>query len=126
VFPSLAAALPVGIFGARREYYAPHLSRRLLIPMQNGQASRTGDPARRQRQSLPGLGRCGNINSILKTDFPGNADERHPPGTVLHLAHSRQDLLNLLPGLSDGLSMTRNGNEGVSTGRILMWVSISD
>jgi hypothetical protein len=80
----------------------------------------------RQRQSLPGLGRSGNLNSILKTDFPGNADERHRPGTVLHLAHSRQDLLNLLLGLPDGLSMTRNGNNGVSTGRIAMWVSISD
>jgi hypothetical protein len=76
---------------ARREYSAPHLSRRLLITMQNSQATGTGDPAPRR-----------------------------------HLAHSRQDLLNLLLGLPDGLSMTRNGNDGVSTGRIEMRVSISD
>jgi hypothetical protein len=34
-------------YSGRREYSAPHLSCRLLITMQNGQASGTGDPARR-------------------------------------------------------------------------------
>ena len=36
-----------GCYRARREYSAPHLTRRLLITMQNSQASGTGDPARR-------------------------------------------------------------------------------
>jgi hypothetical protein len=61
-------------------------------------------------------------------DAAGGADagEHHRLRSVPNLARSRQDLLNPLLGLPDGLSMARNGDDGVSPGRIEMWVTISD
>ena len=52
---------------------------------------------------------------------------RGPRTTVgAPLAHSSQDLLNLLLGFLDGLSMTGNRDDGVGACRILMRVGISD
>jgi hypothetical protein len=82
-------------------------------------SGRTRDPVRRVGSKAYSISQAaGNLN--IEAGFSGNPGEHHRPGTVLHLAYSRQDLLNLLLGLPDGLSTTTNGYDGVSAGRIAM------